>query len=90
MYNADTTGIVLYPNPADSWLQVQAHMNENEMCTITLLSSDGKRVFTMKQAATDGFVSARIDLHSFMLPAGLYLVEVSNGTQRKTAKWIKP
>lgn len=90
MYNADTTSIILYPNPADTWLQVQARMNENEMCTITLLSSDGKRVFTMKQAATDGFVSARIDLHSFMLPAGLYLVEVSNGTQRKTAKWIKP
>ena len=82
--------ILLYPNPADSWLQVQAGMQDNTICSIKIFSTDGKLVYSTRQAPLEGIVSARINLAPLKLVAGVYFIEVSNENQRKASKWVKP
>jgi hypothetical protein len=65
-------------------------MNDDAPCTLNIFGSDGKLVYSMRQLPVNGLISSSIDLGLMSLSSGVYFVEINNGKERKTAKWVRP
>jgi hypothetical protein len=75
---------LLYPNPAINNATLQLTGGRGTNVYITLTSLAGKMLWR-GAATTNGAIS----IPSGQLPAGIYLVTVSNGTETKTFKLVK-
>jgi hypothetical protein len=87
-FGISNTEIVLYPNPAQSSLIVQAKMPNDKPCNIRIITTDGKTVYNEIQVPVNGVIYKRINLDAFNLSNGLYILEITNGESRQFGKWV--
>ena len=72
----------VYPNPAGSQVTVDLMLLEREEIAIALISADGKRVHPLWSGALNqGFNSIDLNLESYSIADGVYLIEVKQGTK---------
>jgi len=76
--------VTVYPNPCAEFLMVNGSLLPDNKIVITILALDGRMVQTLRPA--EG-LPARISMEG--IPAGIYLVSVSNGKQRQTVRVVK-
>ncbi|TSA35375.1 MAG: T9SS C-terminal target domain-containing protein [Porphyromonadaceae bacterium] len=83
---AGNTGlsVSVYPNPCSDWLMVSSSSLVDDHTVINILTLDGRTVQTISQAES---IPVRIEMAG--LPAGVYLVSVSNGGKRETVRVVK-
>jgi hypothetical protein len=83
---AGGTGLAVsvYPNPCTGWLTVSSDDLSGSGTTINVLTLDGRMVKTVQPALSS---SVRVDMAE--LPAGVYVVTVSNGTKRQAVRVVK-
>lgn len=74
--------IDVYPNPASDFITINYNKRSNANVMVTMISADGRVVFSGNQVAADGFVKV-IDVSTFA--AGLYFVQLTSeeGTVNK-------
>lgn len=82
----DGTGLTLYPNPANTELNVALTLDEGGMYTIAFFDLQGRMV-KEKVMNLDSNQNLRFDISD--LESGIYLVQVSNGRDSFTEKLIK-
>jgi hypothetical protein len=76
--------VSVYPNPCQERLFVSVdNMNQSELL-ITLLTLDGRMIKTERPAS-----GSTVEVDMSGLPAGVYLVAVSNGKERKVVKVVR-
>ena len=73
-------GIVFYPNPASSYLNIEKLAYYDQWSSLEIRDPEGKRMFTTKSIL--GNTKINIDVRSF--PAGMYIITIS----RKTGKSV--
>ncbi len=76
--------VTAYPNPCGDWLNVRSPSLAEGKSTISLLTLDGRLVQTVRPAAAE---TARISMAG--IPAGVYLVVVSDGVAREVVKVVR-
>jgi serine protease len=79
--------VSVYPNPANDKILVEASGLSSPSFTIDVMSIQGRKLFETTVDAVDGKISQVISTAS--VPAGLYLVKVSNDGKSVTKKLIK-
>lgn len=84
MTSSDSRFIV-YPNPANTELNLQLNGMKNEAVTIKILSINGRVVYNeeLRKSVTNQTINIS------GLPEGLYLCIITSGTNRETTKFIK-
>ncbi|MCF8256525.1 MAG: T9SS type A sorting domain-containing protein [Flavobacteriales bacterium] len=82
--NEDLTGIQMFPNPATDVLTVKFNANEANDIRISVVSMDGKLVYTQNAKAFSGQFTSRISLDG--LSTGLYSVQVMSSNATYTEK----
>jgi Zn-dependent metalloprotease len=75
----------LYPNPAQDWLYL-SFLGSPTQVTITLLGVDGRRVLQQEISNPNG---TQVALPIAQLPAGAYVVQVSDGVTVETHRLLK-
>jgi PKD repeat protein len=80
-------GIGLYPNPASKAVTVQFVLGASADVTINLLDVTGRLLVQQEQHLDAGEQSLAIDIEQ--LPAGTYLIELSDGINRVQKQFIK-
>jgi Secretion system C-terminal sorting domain len=81
-------GVNLYPNPANSGLVVNlTNLDKTSDVTISIISIDG-RIITRQQIA-NADRSQRVEMNVESIASGLYLVQVSNGSNNATMTLVK-
>lgn len=76
--------VSVYPNPCKERLNISVgNMDQNDLL-ISLLTLDGKTLKTERPAS-----GGHVEVDMSGLPAGIYLVAVSNGKDRKVVKVVK-
>jgi hypothetical protein len=84
--NENGTGLALYPNPANTEINVALTLDEGGMYTITFFDLQG-RIVKEKTVPLEANQNIRFDIND--LESGVYLIQVSNGTATFTEKLIK-
>lgn len=79
--------ITVYPNPTDGDLTVDLTSNLFEEATLTIYQIDGQQVLTERRQLQPGFTSWNLSVEK--LPAGIYLLSVSQGNHRQIRKLIR-
>ena len=73
-------GFVIYPNPANNYIQVSAPYNSNRKIMLELVDAIGKRIFTKQMLyATD-------EINTSGMPEGTYFLKLLSGEETKTQK----
>jgi hypothetical protein len=82
--NEDLTGIQMFPNPANDVLTVKFNSNEANDIRISIVSMDGKLVYTQNAKSFSGQFASRISLDG--LTTGLYAVQVMSNNATYSEK----
>lgn len=77
----------LYPNPADSYVNVEYTLEEGGEVEVTVYNFTGKTIINKSVSSYPGFNSDKIDLYT--LKNGIYLLEVKQGDDKIVKKFIK-
>ena len=83
----ETIAVATYPNPSTSKVNVHLSGLEQGNYTIKLLSATNTLMQEQSQFVNNNELRTVLDLRS--LPAGVYLMQVSNGSNLVTKKIIK-
>ncbi|MCT8340828.1 T9SS type A sorting domain-containing protein [Flavobacteriaceae bacterium TK19130] len=78
-------GLSISPNPSDGILRIESEINI-ENGSISILNVEGKKLFT-EALSLSPFEAKSLQLNA--LSSGLYFISISNGTNKKTFKWVK-
>lgn len=81
--------LLIYPNPAKTHLQIFAKTIDNQPVNISIISLDGKILYSEPAMPANGILQKSLQLASLNLPAGTYLVELKGISQKMITKWIK-
>ena len=73
-------GFVIYPNPANNFIQVSAPYSSNEKITMELFDAIGKKILTKLM------LNPIEEINTSNLPAGTYLLKLLNSSEVKTQK----
>jgi hypothetical protein len=76
---------MIFPNPASESAILDVQLNQPEIVTLRVYSTDGRLVDARNFGKTD-FVQENILKAEY--PAGLYLADVQAGSFRKTIRWV--
>ncbi len=79
-----STGITVYPNPAETELTINAISNFEGVPVVEIYSQTGEKVYRSSQRVSFPY---RLDISSFS--AGIYFIKVSDGEKKETVKIIK-
>ncbi len=82
---APTMQVLVAPNPASEWVQVEWAGIEAHESMVSLLDLSGKLL--QEQLVQGGETSVRLNLQG--LPAGIYLVQIAQGGQVEVRKLIR-
>jgi hypothetical protein len=80
-------GVRVYPNPAIESVSVEANLERAAKVVVTVTNALGQRVMVSERNAAAGFFSQSLDVSN--LPAGSYMVEITDGVRRSVEKIIK-
>lgn len=79
-------GLILYPNPAKEYTNIQLNVNTNTTLTVSIFDLRGSLLRTEKLHNRIGMVESRIDLSS--LSSGIYLVRITAPNYSETLRLI--
>lgn len=79
--------IVISPNPTFDHINIRAYKIDNGNWHLELRDITGRTILQEDVVAAGGSIQKKVSLNE--LPAGLYFVELNNGTQRKISKVVK-
>jgi len=79
--------VAVFPNPAVNQLTVQLSGNIFSRFTISLLNTMGTVLQENEYASNDNLFKTSVDLSAY--PPGIYLLQITNGTQIVTKKIVK-
>jgi hypothetical protein len=94
-YPKTTTGIgekenvndlVLYPNPADVIVNIEAWIGTSQDARLELIGMDGKRILSEPFAGNAGILKKTLDVSG--IPGGIYLLRVISGDGVATRKLV--
>jgi hypothetical protein len=94
-YPKTTTGIgekenvndlVLYPNPADVIVNIEAWIGTSQDARLELIGMDGKRILSEPLAGNAGILKKTLDVSG--IPGGIYLLRVISGDGVATRKLV--
>lgn len=77
--------VKVYPNPFSQQFKIQFELQKTESITFNLMDITGKTVFQMNETISAGMQVIEINKE---LPTGVYVYEISTGTNRLTGKLI--
>ena len=75
--------VTVAPNPSDNYFTVRVSSKDTKPVQIRVLDAVGRVVFTQKGSTNDTYRFGQ------KLSAGTYVVEISQGSERKTIKLVK-
>jgi hypothetical protein len=76
----------LYPNPSPGNVTIVIDQKLSMIASITVMNCTGQIVYTIDTPA-ERIIDQSLDLES--IPAGIYIIRVSNATGYYQAKWVK-
>ena len=79
----------VYPNPVTNYLQVVTQTEAGKKLEIQLVNTTGQVLLNRSVVGTGFPEKIQIDVRQFRLPAGLYVVKLSSGTEVKQFKIVK-
>jgi hypothetical protein len=85
-HSLNESSVEIFPNPANDNATLAIHMNASQAVTITLINSIGQTVSSQTKSLTKG--NNLIDLDVAGLSAGIYFVNVLEGTSMLSKKLI--
>jgi hypothetical protein len=88
-FPARVNELLVFPNPADNQLQVQANLGTDEKVSLRIFSMDGKILYQQQVNTVNGWLSTFIDLSPMKLTTGMYFLEITGAKNRQVRKWIK-
>lgn len=74
---------VIYPNPSNNFFIIKVGDTQVEELSIKALDVNGRTVYFIKESGRSEYIFGH------ELPAGVYFVQIDNGTNRSTIKVIK-
>lgn len=75
----------VYPNPTTGKLSVHIEsLNENDQLTVRVYSIIGQEMKKIQLAPFNGNMDVSMDMSKY--PKGIYMIELSNGTQTRTKR----
>jgi hypothetical protein len=83
-----TTDIKVYGNPLKDKLTFSYYSNATQQVSVKVYDLTGKTLMSQKINSAEGSNMISLPLASTFKP-GMYVVEVSNGTDRQVAKFVK-
>ena len=83
-----TTDIKVYGNPVKDKLTFSYTSNETQVVSVKVYDITGKTLISQKVNIAEGSNMLSLPLNS-TFKAGMYLVEVSNGSDRQVARFVK-
>lgn len=83
----DMGTISIYPNPATHELYITGSVQTSGQIRITMTSIFGQRVKEQNVVAQSGMFTERLEVGD--LPSGIYLIEISAGSESKMTKILK-
>jgi hypothetical protein len=81
--------LLVYPNPATSELRIITQTISNQDVTLRIMTMDGRTIFEQRTVPSGNILNAKISLSFLTLPAGMYLLEVVDGNEKRVKKWLK-
>ncbi|HEX2899380.1 MAG TPA: T9SS type A sorting domain-containing protein, partial [Bacteroidia bacterium] len=78
-------GFQLYPNPGHDRVQLLLDQAWSGETTVKVMDLNGR---TLKAMVMDPAAKRNVTLEMGHLPAGIYLVECQNGSQRQVQKFV--
>jgi hypothetical protein len=79
--------ILVYPNPATSEIRILTQTQSDFPVNLRILTMEGRVLSNQKVAPAGGILNTRLSVSS--LSAGIYLLELQDGTLRRVVKWVK-
>jgi len=80
-------GVRVFPNPVVDNFTVEASLEKAAQVVINVTNVLGQRVLMITQDANAGFFTKQINVST--LPAGAYMVEITDGTRRSIEQIVK-
>ena len=75
----------VYPNPTSNGiLNLEFSFNEDQEISVRIYNLIGKEVLSEKVSNASGVYSRTLSLSDY--PKGIYIIEISNGTQKQTKR----
>lgn len=89
-FTSKNNPVLIYPNPISSEAQLEYTLTQNEIITISLLDVQGKLVqtFVSNESQTVSKHKETLQLNE-SLPAGNYIIDISNGSSHQGVKIVK-
>jgi hypothetical protein len=81
--------LLVYPNPATSELRVLTQTLSDHEVTIRIMTMNGRAIHEQRTLPSGNILNAKISLSSLALPAGMYLLEIVDGNEKRVKKWVK-
>ncbi len=80
-----TTGLQLYPNPAEEQIFVDIPPGTGEMIHVAVFSVDGRILQNEQYRTGEGLISVRTSA----LPAGMYIIRMDDGIRKFSGRFVK-
>jgi hypothetical protein len=85
--NVASASLNIFPNPADQYLQLTASGLEEGEWKLNVLDVSGKTVMQETMYPSAGILNKTIDV--YVLKPGVYFINLQNGTNTQTVKFVK-
>ena len=79
----------VYPNPVTNWLQVITQAEAGKKVEIQLVNTTGQVLMNRSVIGTGFPEKLQIDVKQLRMPAGLYVIKISSGTEVRQFKVVK-
>jgi hypothetical protein len=82
-----TPQILIFPNPMEDIVSVEAHHLSSGSIFLTITNALGQCVFSAEELVTGGQYSRMVNLSQ--MPSGVYVLEIRDGVRRTVQKIVK-
>lgn len=86
---ANDLKLQVYPNPVVNNVTVAFEINNEDNATLSILNLTGQVVKTINANNLSKNIENKVQFNVSELPVGTYLVHLNNGTDQRTARFIK-
>jgi hypothetical protein len=89
VHASNVTDFILYPNPADNWLNIDFYLNDAEKTTIELIDLNGRLLHSLAvEHLQAGYHSKQVNLSDLSLASGLYLITFRTSSSVSAKKLV--
>ena len=84
--NSSKFSLIIYPNPNSGQYQLSYSLEKHERVTVKMYDLTGRMIYTQLVSGSEG--ENTISMNQTQLAKGVYIVELSNGTEREMKKLV--